>query len=163
MMLKVTKTEVWAAEIDDRPGGLALTLKAISDFGADLDCVIARRQPDKKGKGVVFIEPLTGKEQLDNADQAGFHATKKLATLKIEGPNKPGIGAEITKAIGDDQVSMYGLSAVAMGRKFVCYASFDTAGDADRAMDALKRLNKRKLHWPVSKKTDKKAEVAAGV
>jgi len=140
MRFKMTKMDVWAATIDDQPGGLARTLRAVSDFGADLDCVLARREPDKKGKGVVFITPLKGHEQLDHVGDLGLHRATHLATLKIEGPDRPGLGAEIAKAIAEVGVNLHGLTATVVGRQFVCFASFDTVADRDRAEDAISAL-----------------------
>ena len=50
MSLTITKVDVWAAEIDDTPGGLAKLLGALAGAGADLECVIARRDPTKTAK-----------------------------------------------------------------------------------------------------------------
>jgi hypothetical protein len=60
MSLTVTKVDVWAAQIDDQPGGLARLLEALAGAGADLECVVARRDPSKTGKGVVFLTPVKG-------------------------------------------------------------------------------------------------------
>lgn len=54
MTLKITKTHVWATDIEDRPGGLADVLESIASAGASLECLIARRQAEKPGKGVVL-------------------------------------------------------------------------------------------------------------
>ena len=55
MALKIANVDVWAATIKDRPGGVAEKLAALSKAGANLAFVIARRQADKPGKGVVFV------------------------------------------------------------------------------------------------------------
>jgi len=47
MDLLVERVDVWAATIQDRPGGLAEVLDALRQAGADLQSVIARRAPDK--------------------------------------------------------------------------------------------------------------------
>jgi len=41
--LLVERVDVWAATIEDRPGGLAQALATLRDAGADLQCIIARR------------------------------------------------------------------------------------------------------------------------
>ena len=41
--LLVERVDVWAATIEDRPGGLAQALATLRDAGADLKCIIARR------------------------------------------------------------------------------------------------------------------------
>ncbi len=141
MTLKTTRMDVWVAPIDDAPGGLARTLRAISDMGADLDCVLARREGTMKDKGVVFITPLHGKEQLDNADQIGLHRAGHIHTLKVEGEDHPGMGAEITRVVGEAGINLHGLTATVLGRKFVCYASFDSVADLERAEQAIHSLD----------------------
>ena len=39
----VKRVDVWAATIEDRPGGVAQALATLRDAGADLKCIIARR------------------------------------------------------------------------------------------------------------------------
>jgi hypothetical protein len=51
MNLKVTRMDVWTAEVDDKPGGLARALRALADYGANLEYVMARRRSDSPGKG----------------------------------------------------------------------------------------------------------------
>ena len=57
----VERVDVWAATIEDKPGGLARVLAELREEGADLQFIIARRA--EPGKGVVFVTPLrvTGK------------------------------------------------------------------------------------------------------
>ena len=138
MKLKMTQIDVWAAEIKDEPGGLARTLRAVADCGADLDCVLARRTPDHDGKGVVFMTTLNDRKRLDDASQAGLHRVTHLATLKIEGTDHPGIGADLARIIGEAGVNLHGLTATVIGRRFVCYASFDSVADMRAALGALK-------------------------
>ena len=144
MALKVTKTDVWAAEIQDQPGGLAKVMETIASAGANLECVIARRQPDKPGTGVVFISPLRGKKPLAAATAVGFNAARRIATLKVEGGDRPGLGAQLAQAVGAAGVSMRGVSAAAIGRKFVAYLGFDNWDDANKAAAALKILGRKK-------------------
>jgi hypothetical protein len=47
MDLLVERVDVWAATIQDKPGGLAGVLGALRDVGADLQFVIARRVQDR--------------------------------------------------------------------------------------------------------------------
>ena len=41
----VEHVDVWAANIEDKPGGLAGVLSALRDVGANLQLIIARRAP----------------------------------------------------------------------------------------------------------------------
>ncbi len=54
MSLKVTKIDVWSGEIQDQPGGLAGVLRKLADANADLEMVVARRQPEDQVLGSSF-------------------------------------------------------------------------------------------------------------
>ena len=140
MALKVTKTDVWVAEINDQPGAMASCLGTLAAAGANLECVIGRRQPDKPGTGVIFVAPLHGKKVQEAAAGLGFHATTRVATLRIEGLDKPGVGAKIASAVGAAGVNMRGVSAIAVGRRCVCYLGFDSKADASKAASAIRGI-----------------------
>ena len=72
MALKVTKCDVWAVTIDDRPGGAAEKLETLSKAGANLEMLLARRTAEQPGKGVMFVTPLKGKKAVGAAQQAGM-------------------------------------------------------------------------------------------
>ena len=138
MSLTVTKVDVWAAQIEDKPGGLAKLLGALAGAGANLECVVARR--DKAGKGVAFLTPVKGANVRKAAKAEGLAPAENLATLKVEGNDAPGLGSRITSAIADSGVNLRGASATVTGRKFVVYLGFDGNADADKAARALRAL-----------------------
>jgi hypothetical protein len=138
MAFEITKVDVWAGEMADRPGALADKLDALSTAGANLDFVIARRQPDKPGTGVVFLAPLEGSRQIQAAQSAGVDKAAGLRSIRVVGPDRPGLGTAITKAVGGAGINMRGLSAAAVGDRCVVYLAFETDADADRAIDVLK-------------------------
>jgi hypothetical protein len=140
MSLTISKVDVWAAEIDDTPGGLAKLLGALAGAGADLECVVARRDPTKQGKGVAFLTPVKGANARKAAKGEGLAPAEKLATLKVEGDDTPGLGARITSTLGEAGVNLRGVSGAVIGRKFVAYLGFDGAEDATKAARALKAL-----------------------
>ena len=140
MALKVTKTKVWVAEIKNQPGGLATCLETLAAAGANLECLIARRQTNRPAAGAVFVTPLKGRKVLAAAAGLGFHAARRISTLKIEGDDLPGVGARIARAVGGAGVSMRGTTASVIGRKYVCFLGFDSGADADRAAKAIRRI-----------------------
>ena len=140
MAMEIKRVDVWAASIKDTPGGLADKLAPLTEAGASLEFVIARRAPEKRGQGVVFLTPLKGPKQLRAAKAAGFAKTTSLHSLRIAGADKRGIGSKITQAIADAGLNLRGLSAAAIGRKFVCHLAFDSSPDAASAKRALKKL-----------------------
>ena len=141
MKLKITRAAVWAADIEDRPGGLAEKLGALANAGTHLDFILARRAPESPGMGVVFVAPLKGEKQMKAATNAGFLETQIMHALRLEGSNRPGFGSEIAGAIADAGISLRGFSAAAIGKRFVGYLALDRASDAAKAMRTLRRLS----------------------
>ncbi|MDD4996616.1 MAG: ACT domain-containing protein [Syntrophales bacterium] len=137
--LIVERVDVWAATIEDKPGGLAKILNGLRDAGADLDFVIARRAPEKPGTGVVFVTPLRGDREVAAASTLGFNVTSSLKSLRIEGENKPGVAAAMTGKLADAGINLHGLSAAVIGTKFIIYISLDNAEDAAKAADIIKK------------------------
>jgi hypothetical protein len=140
MAMKAERVDTWAASMTDKPGSLASKLSALAGAGVNLEFVIARRTPEKSGKGVVFVTPIKGAAGSRAARQAGFAKTKSLHTVRIEGPDKRGQGAKIAEALADNGLNLRGLSAAAMGNKFVTYIALDSATDAAKAVRILKAL-----------------------
>jgi hypothetical protein len=140
MALKVTKVEVWAATIDDRPGGAAEKLEILSKAGANLEMLLARRTPEQPGKGVMFVTPLKGKKALEAAQQQGMGKPDNIHSVRIEGGDKPGLGSKIASTLGGAGVNFRGMSALAIGKKFVSFIALDSADDQARAIAALKKL-----------------------
>jgi len=124
MALKVTKAEVWS------------TMLAA---GADLELVFARRTPEQPGSGILFVSPVKGAKATRAAQEAGLAKTDTIHWVRIEGGDKPGLGAKIARALGNAAISFRGLSAIAMGAKFVTYIALDSADDAARAVAVLKK------------------------
>ena len=139
MDLLVERVDVWAAPINDAPGGLAETLATLRDAGADLQFIIARRAPETPGKGVVFVTPLLGDREIRAAAQAGFNVTQSLHSLRIMGRDKPGAGAELTQKLAAAGINLRGLSASAIGSQFVAYIALDSLDDANKALNTLQR------------------------
>jgi hypothetical protein len=138
MDLLVELVDVWAANIEDRPGGLAVALSALRDAGADLQFIIARRAPEQPGKGVVFVTPLQGDTEIAAAAQMGFNVTRRLHSVRVMGADRPGIAAELTQKLADGGINLRGFSASVIGRQFVAYVALDLLEDANKAMEILR-------------------------
>lgn len=142
MAYSIKKVDVWAGEIADRPGGLASTLAAMTKAGANIEFVVARRAPDKPGTGVVFMTPIKGGKQKTAAQQAGLGTSESLHSVRIEGPDKAGLGAKLTDALAAAGINLRGISAAALGRRAVSYLAFDSAADSEAAVRILKKALK---------------------
>ena len=83
---------------------------------------------------------IKGKKAVAAAQAAGMGQPGSIHSVRIEGGDKPGLGSKIARTLGDAGVNFRGMSAIAMGRKFVSFIACDSAEDQARAIAALKRL-----------------------
>ena len=140
MKLDVARVDVYSANLQDKPGALAKKLAVLSDAGVDLEFLLAHRHENRRGKGVAYVAPLKGAAQNKAARKARFTRANRLSVLRVEGPDKPGIGARVTKAVGDAGINVREISTVTTGRKFVVHLVLDSAADATQAARILRRL-----------------------
>jgi predicted amino acid-binding ACT domain protein len=137
MTLLVEHVDVWAATIQDRPGAVAAVLDELREAGADLQFIIARRAPDFPGKGVLFVTPLQGDQEVAVAAQLGFNVTRSVNTVRVMGADRRGIAAELTRKIADKAINLRGFSASVLGPQFVAYIAVDSREDANRVIEVL--------------------------
>ena len=142
MAYTISRVNVWAGTIKDRPGGVAEKLSALSRARANLEFVIARRAPGKPGRGVLFVAPLKNAAQTRAARKARLKRADKMYSLRVMGPDRAGLGAKITRALAEAGINMRGLSAAAIKGRSVVYFSFDKRTDAIRAARILKKILK---------------------
>jgi len=140
MALTATKAEVWAVEIDDRAGGVADKLESLANAGASFEMVFARRTPETPGKGMMFVTPVKGAKVIRTARQAGMGVPLSIYSVRIEGTDRLGLGAQIARTLGDAGISFRGIIGTAIGRKFVSYVACDNREDQAKAIAALKKL-----------------------
>lgn len=139
MALFVERVDVWAATIEDRRGGLAELLAALREAGADLQFIIARRAPDKPGKGVAFVTPLQGDREICAAAQVGFNVTRSLHCVRVMGPDRPGIAAELAQKLAGGGINLRGFSASVIDTQFVAYVAVDSLDDTNKAIEVLEK------------------------
>ncbi|KKL26066.1 hypothetical protein LCGC14_2399000 [marine sediment metagenome] len=140
MALKVAKMDLWVASIKDEPGALAKKLSLLAQAGANLSFFMARRTPEKRGRGAVFLSGIHGAKQFAAARKAGLRRSKSIHALRVEGPNKPGVGACITCALAEASINLRGMSAAVIGRKFVAHLALDSAATVTKAARLLRKL-----------------------
>ena len=133
MDLLINCVDVWAASTADKPGGVSGILKGLYEAGADLDFVIARRAPDKPGKGVVFLTPIQGDREVKAASTLGFNLTSRVNSVRVEGDNVPGAAARLAELIADAGINIRGFSAAVIGPRYIAYIGFDSSSDAENA------------------------------
>jgi len=143
MAYTVKKVEVWAGDVANRPGTLARVLEALAQAGAVLEFLVARRVTENTTR--VFVAPLKGKKQKQMAGDVGLVPAPGMHTIRIEGPDRAGLGAQVARAVAADGINVRGASAAGLGRKSVFYLAFKTENDAKAAASAVRKaLSSRK-------------------
>lgn len=136
-MLTAGKVDVWTTTLADGPNALREKIEQLAMNGADLEFLISRRVHEEPGKSVVFLTPLTGDKQTQAAEKLGFKKTHSLHSVRVAGPDEPGIAYRITSALADQGLMLHGISAARMGNEFTMYLSFDSESAADEAANRL--------------------------
>ena len=133
----IDRVEVWAGEVRDRRGALADMLKIVLDAGANLDFIIARPSPVKPATGILYLAPLDGEAQLNAAQQAGLHPSSHIEALRVEGPDRPGLAEQITRAMADGGINVSGFTGGRMADRCVMYIRFERADELEKAHELL--------------------------
>jgi hypothetical protein len=134
------RVHVWAGEVPDEPGGVAHKLSVLAQAGANLQYVNTRRQPDHPGRGVLYVAPIVGPDQLKAAKSAGLHEVMDPVVLRVEGDNKAGLAFRLTQEWAIAGINFRALTMAVLGEKFVGYAAFDSVPDANQAATILAEL-----------------------
>lgn len=134
MRMDVSRVDVWAASMEDRPGRLAAKLDALAQADIDLEFVNARRAPDKPGQGVVFVMPIKGARQIRAAKKAGFEKTTSLHGIRIATGNKPGFSSELARKIADAGINLRAFSGASISNRAIFYLAFDSDADVNKAL-----------------------------
>jgi hypothetical protein len=139
MDLIAERVDVWAARIEDKPGSLANILAGLREAGADLNFILARREPDQSGHSVVYVTPLMGDAELEAAATLGFNLAARVHSVRVEGPNQPGLAAALTAKLAAAGLNLRGFSAAVLGTQFILYIGLDSAEDAAKALTILQQ------------------------
>ena len=138
MAYTINKVDVWAADIPNRSGTLARVLDGLSSAGAQLEFMIARKVNNNTSR--VFIAPIKGAKQQRAAKGVGLAKATGMHSLRIEGPDRAGLGIKITNAIAESGINLRGASAAAIGRKAVFYLAVESEQDLKPATRAVRKL-----------------------
>ena len=137
MSFKWDRVHVWSCEVVDEPGATAAKLSALAQAGANLEYISTQRLPNKPGRGILYVAPLTGPAQLRAAKAADLHEVDLPVVHRIEGDNEAGLGHRITQQWELANITLSGLTMCVLGKKFVGYVAFDSIADANRAAQIL--------------------------
>lgn len=141
MSYKVSAVEVWAGDIMNKPGMLARVLESLSNAGANMEFMVARKVTDETSR--VFVSPLKGKKVKKAAQDVGLVPAQGMFGLRVEGPDRVGLAADLTRAVAAQGVNLRGASAAAIGKKTVVILAFETEADLKNAAAIAKKVVKK--------------------
>jgi len=139
-MYTVEKIDIWVVELEDKPGATTGLFSVLAEAGADLQFALARRQPDKMGKGILFVSPIKPGKPEEAARRAGFVLKNEVVGARVTADNAPGLGFKLTQALGAAGLNLRALSAHTIGKQCVVVIAFDNAADAEKGCQVLKLL-----------------------
>ena len=135
MAYTISKVEVWAGDIFNRAGMLARVLEALANAGAQLEFIVSRRLTRNTGR--VYVAPITGDKQRQAAADVGLVAASGMHSIRIEGPDRVGLGAGIARCIAAAEINVRGVSAAMIDRRSVIYLAFGSKDDAATAVKVI--------------------------
>ncbi len=138
MAVTVKKAVLWRKEVENQPGALAAALGPLAQAGADLQVVMGYRLPGNENKAVIEVHPVANKKSKAAAEAAGL-SPSSIATLAVEGDNKPGLGHAIATAIGEAGINMAFIVAQVVGRKYSAVFGFESEADANQAAALIRK------------------------
>jgi predicted amino acid-binding ACT domain protein len=138
MPYTINKVDVWAGDILNRSGMLARVIEALTNAGAQLEFMIARRVNDKTSR--VFFAPIKGAKQHRAASDVGLVRASGMHSLRIEGSDRAGLGAAITRAVADKGINLRGASAAAIGKKAVFYLAVESEQNLREATRVVRKF-----------------------
>ena len=139
-MLTIEKMDIWTVEMEDKPGAATGLFSVLAEAGVDLQFAIARRQPDKLGKGILFASPIKPGKQEEAAQRAGFARRSDVVGVRVTADDKPGLALKLTQALGAAGLNLRALLANAIGKQCVMVIAFDNATDAEKGAQVLRQL-----------------------
>lgn len=138
MAVKVKRITLWRCEVENRVGALAQALDPFAGAGLGLQLVMGYRYPGNSTKAAIELYPVSGKKGAAAARAAGLSATS-IPTLLVEGDDRAGLGAAMSRAMADAGIDMSFLVAQVVGRKYSAVVGFESEADAAKAASLIKR------------------------
>jgi hypothetical protein len=138
-MFKMYRVHVYNTVVEDKPGGTSGKLKSLAEAGVHLEYVHSERT-DKPGVGELIVAPRQVKAEMDLVKKAGFHEIQEPIVMRFEGDDKTGLGGRVTMEWEKAGINLHGLMMAVTNGKFIGYAQFDHADDANKAAHLLAQL-----------------------
>lgn len=145
MSFKMDRVHVWAADVEDKPGGVAAKLSKLDEANCDLEYVYTQRANGNGKMGTLCVAPITGTAQVKAAKDAGLHEVQDPIVMRIEGDNIAGLAHRLKHAWASAGINLHGAIMTVLGSKFVGFVTFDSVEDANKAALILAEVGTQKL------------------
>ena len=142
MAVSVKTITLWRRDLENRPGALATVLDPVAKAGTDLQVAMGYRIPGQEDRAVVELAPVQGRKSTTAAEQAGLRPSD-IPTLVVQGDNRAGLGRDLADEMGKAGINMAFLVALVVGRRYSGVFGFESAEDAKKAADIIKRASAR--------------------
>ncbi len=138
MPYEVARVPIWVTQVDDQPGALLDKLAALRTAGINLESAVIRPTAPLSGEVVLFIAPMEIELGATVLRDAGLRRCETVHAVRIAGPDRLGLLAEMTAVLDQAGLQVAGLTSVAIGDRSVHHLRLESAADADRALDVLR-------------------------
>jgi hypothetical protein len=142
MPVTVKTITLWRRDLENTPGALATVLDPVARAGADLQVAMGYRIPGQEDRAVIELAPVQGRKSTGAAEQAGLRPSG-IPTLLVQGDNRPGLGHQLAREMGSAGINMAFLVALVVGRRYAGVFGFESAEDAKKAAEIIKRASAR--------------------
>src|SRR2546428_13482325 len=115
--MTVKNVQLWSLHRANRKGMLADVLEPLAAAGANRRVVMGCRHPGELERATVGVFPVEGAAAEAAARKAGF-APSETACILVEGTDRKGLGAQISRSLSDAGISMAFLMEETVGRRF---------------------------------------------
>ncbi len=136
MPFEITTVDVWAGNVAETAGALAEKLERLQRAGVNLEYAIVRPCASvTSGQGLFFVAPIVGEQQMRVAAEVGL--SRGLHALRVAGPDRPGLIAEITRILGNEGLAISGLWSTVLRGNSVLYLMLESGPETRRASKIL--------------------------
>jgi hypothetical protein len=140
MALAIQRIQVWSGEIANLLGVAAGKLEHLARAGVCLEYVCSCPHPSNPERGVLFLAPITGPEQMQAARDVGLGPALDLAMLHVRGEPRPDISLELMSRLAVAGIYLRGMAVTTTAEGFDAYLALDSADAAALAVQVLATL-----------------------
>lgn len=139
MAISVKKAVLWRLEEEKRQGKLAQTLAPFATRGINLQLVMSYTFPAPEGKFACEVYPVTEEGAEEAAREAGLAPSPDVHGLVVEGDDHPGLGFEISRALGDAGIEVHFAMLTVVGNKFTGVFGFGSEKDVNESSEIIRQ------------------------